>query len=153
MVNLGADIAANLPFLRAQAESRMTEVFQFFTVESVFDEDTLNDVATETVLLTTQGRLKVSTAQGRDVESGAQFPVVQRLEVHIPSTPQSPTAPSPWLLPGDDVLPAVSIGVGVRVRCVDSSADLSLVGREFRVSERPAAGQTTAHRFVVEEIS
>jgi len=143
-------LSAGLAAGRRQANARMTETFQFFTREMVLDEETLADVPTETVVLTTPGRLKVTASQGRDVEAANQFPTLERLEVHIPSTPSSPLAPSPWLLPGE-VIPAVSIPVGTLVRCIGSTADLTLVGREFRVSERPTAGQTTAHRYVVEE--
>lgn len=137
---------------RAQANARMTETFEFFTTELVFDEATLDDVPTDTVLHTTPGRLKVTANQGRDVESASQFPTVERLEVHIPSADSSAIAPSPWLLPGD-VIPAYTPSIGVLVRCIASSADTTLVGRVFRVSERFQAGQTTAHRIAVEEVS
>jgi len=117
---------------RAQANARMTETFEFYTTALVFNETTLDDDPTDTIVLTTAGRLKVTQAQGRDVESASQFPVVQRLEVHIPS--------------GSVVVP-----VGTLVRVTASTADVSIVGRKFRVSERPQAGQTTAHRYAVEE--
>lgn len=152
MVNLGADIAATLPFLRAQAESRMSEVFQFFTRTVTPNEDTLEDDVTETEIARVPGRLKVASNVAASVESGGQFPVVERLEVHVPVDAVMPLVPSPWLLPGE-LVPSVSVPVGTFVRCIDSSVDASLIGREFRVAEMPSGGQVTARRMVVEEVS
>jgi hypothetical protein len=125
-------LAGILGMGRALAESRMTETLQFFTVALVFDGDTLDDVETETsVGATTPGRVKFTQSQGRDVEAGAQHPVVQRLEVHVPTGSRD-------------------VPVGTHVRVTASTADSLLVGNVYRVSERPAAGQTTAWRYAVE---
>lgn len=117
---------------RAQAEARMTDTVEFFTTALVQVPGTLQTIPVETSQGSTVGRVKYLVSQGRDVESGAQFPVVQRVEVHVP-------------VGSVDVLP------GVFVRVTASTADASLVGRVFRVAERPQAGQTTAWRYAVEE--
>lgn len=145
-------ISGVLSMGRRQANARMTEVFQFFTRAIVPNEDTLEDDVTEAEVARVPGRLKVTANQGRDIESGGQFPVVERLEVHVPVDAVMPLVPSPWLLPGE-LVPSVSVPVGTFVRCIGSSVDVSLVGREFRVAEMPSGGQTTARRFVVEEVS
>jgi hypothetical protein len=127
-------IADALTYGRSMAEARMTETLQFFTVALVFDEDTKDDVETETnVGATTPGRVKFTQSQGRDVEAGAQHPVVQRLEVHVPTGSRD-------------------VAVGTHVRVTASTADSLLVGNVYRVSERPAAGQTTAWRYAVEYV-
>lgn len=124
-----------LAFGRAQAEARMTETLQFFTSETEFDEDTKDDVTTETnVGAPTVGRVKFGQSQGHDVEAANQHPVVQRLEVHVPTGSRD-------------------VPVGTLVRVTASTADSLLVGNVYRVSERPAAGQTTAWRYAVEEAS
>ena len=151
-MNLGYDIANELPVLRDQAISRMTEVFQFYTTVTVTDPETLEDVTTETVSDTTIGRVKFPTGQPQDVESAGQFPVVQRVEVHVPLYAYSAVFSSPWLLPGF-ILPAAFASVGQLVRCVDSSADASLIGRVFRVAGAPPGGQVTARRYPVTEVS
>jgi len=145
-------ISGALSMGRRQANARMTEVFQFFTRTVTPNEDTLEDDVTETEVARVPGRLKVTSNVAASVESGGQFPVVERLEVHVPVDAVMPLIPSPWLLPGE-LVPSVSVPVGTFVRCIDSSVDVSLVGREFRVAEMPSGGQTTARRFVVEEVS
>lgn len=128
-------IADVLTYGRAMAESRMTETLQFFTSATEFDDATLNDATTETnVGATTVGRVKFGQSQGHDVEAGNQYPVVQRLEVHVPTGSRD-------------------VPVGTLVRVTASTADSLLVGNVYRVSERPAAGQTTAWRYAVEEVS
>jgi hypothetical protein len=136
MVNLGYDIAQNLPFLRAQAESRFTETFDFFTsVEGEPDPDTFEPTTVETIVAAdVAGRFKSANTQGQDVESGVQFPVLGRREVHV-------------------AVGAVEVVPDMFVRCTASTVDAGLVGRVFRVAERPSSGQVTAWRIPVEEVS
>jgi hypothetical protein len=121
---------------RRQAEARFTETFTFFTTEEgEADPVTFEPTIIETPVATEiPGRFKVSNTQGRDVESGAQYPVVGRREVHV-------------AVGAVDVLP------GVFVRVTASTADEGLVGRVVRVADRPASGQVTAWRYPVEEVS
>lgn len=128
-------IAGALGLGRNWAQARFTETFTFYTESESTDPVTLDPTTVETVVAAgVAGRLKFTNTDGRDVESGAQFPVVSRREVHV-------------------AVGAVDAAPGVLVRCVSSTVDPSLVGRVFRVSDRPQAGQTTAHRFPVEEAS
>lgn len=128
-------LSGALAFGRAQAEARMTETLQFFTAARTLNESTLVDEDVETnVGATTEGRVKFGATDGRDVEVGGQHPVVQRLEVHVPTGSRD-------------------VPVGTRVRVTASTADSMLVDNVYRVTERPAAGQTTAWRYPVEQIS
>lgn len=120
---------------RAYAEARFTETVQFYTVSKTFNETTLAEVEVETnVGAAVSGRIKSGQAQGRDVEAANQFPVLQRLEVHVATG-------------------SVDAPVGAHVRVTASTADAMLVGTVYRVSERPQAGQTTAWRYPVERLS
>lgn len=124
-----------LAFGRAQAEARMTETLQFFTSATEFDGDTKDDVTTETnVGAPTEGRVKYGKAEGHDVEAANQHPVVQRLEVHVPTGSRD-------------------VPVGTFVRVTASDVDDLLVGNVYRVGERPEGGQTTAWRYPVTQVS
>ncbi|MDR7189778.1 hypothetical protein J2Y46_002604 [Microbacterium sp. BE35] len=128
-------IAGTLGLGRNWAQARFTETFTFYTESESTDPVTLNPTTVETVVASgVAGRLKFTNTDGRDVESGGQFPIVSRREIHVG-------------------VGTVSAAPGVLVRCTTSTVDPSLVGRVFRVSDRPQAGQTTAHRFPVEEVS
>lgn len=135
MVNLGADIAAALPELRAQAESRMSETFEVFTSERVLGGDG-KYVTTETpVYEDVRGRLKVPTLTVSEREQGAQVPAIQDVHVHVPvgATPL--------------------VEVNHMWRCTASDSDVSLVGRVWRTKGSHQAGQVTAHRYPVEQVS
>lgn len=119
---------------RAQAEARMTETFVFFTESTTVDDDTLETVTVESVLWTGVGRWKLSDTIGSESDPGGQFAVVGRREVHVP-------------------VGAVEALPGTLVRCTASTADDGLVGRVVRVSDRHTAGQVTAWRYPVEEIT
>jgi len=135
-VSLGQDIDATLPFLRGQAESRMKETVTFSRVtgEVTTDPDTLEVVEVRETVATTVARIKYRTLNVQDRDQGTQLIALQSPEVHVPFG-AAPTVRT------DD-----------RVQ-VTASDDPTLVGRLFRVTGRPQAGQTTAHRFPVEEIS
>jgi len=118
---------------RRMAETRFTESLRFFTMVEGTDPDTLEPTTVETVIGTVPGRVKVTAVQGRDAESAGQYPVVSHREVHV-------------------AVGAVEAVPGVFVRVVSSSVDAGLVGRVFRVSDRPSMGQVTAWRYPVEEV-
>lgn len=134
MVSLGYDLAQHLPGLRREAESRFTETVVFFTASEETDPETLDVVAVESPIGETAARVKVNATQRRDVESGGQHPVLSRLEVHV-------------------AVGSVDAPTGSFVRVVASTADSSLVGNVYRVSEPHAAGNVTAWRYPVEEVS
>jgi hypothetical protein len=134
-MNLGYDIAGALPEFQSQARSRFTETFTFFTAAEGIDPVTLRPTYVETILAANiAGRIKFSNTQGNDVESGGQFPVVGRREVHV-------------------AVGSVSASPGVFVRVTASTADAGLVGRVLRVVDRSAGGQVSAWRYPVEEVS
>jgi len=114
------------------AEARFTESLRFFTVVEGTDPETLEPTMVESVIGTVPGRVKVTAVQGRDVESAGQYPVVSHREVHV-------------------AVGAVEAVPGVFVRVLASSVDAGLVGRVFRVADRPSMGQVTAWRYPVEE--
>lgn len=134
-MSLGSDIAATLPFLREQAASRFTETFDFFTEADGTDPVTLRPIIVEAAVTSgVAGRMRFTDTQGEDAESGGQFPVKARQEVHVG-------------------VGAVVALPGVMVRIVGSTADPSLVGRRFRISDRAQGGQVTAARYPVEEVT
>ena len=120
---------------RAQAEARFTETFDFFTAVEGIDPVTLEPTSVETPLTAgIAGRLKFTNTQGNEAESAGQYPVIGRREVHV----------------GVGTVLALP---GTLVRCIASTADVGLVGRVFRVADRPAGGQVTAYRYPVTEVS
>jgi hypothetical protein len=120
---------------RAQAEARFTETFTFFTEEESTDPVSLEPTTVETVVSAgVEGRVKNATTEGRDVESGGQFPVLSKLEVHV-------------------AVGSVDVADGVHVRVTASTVDDGLVGAVYRVSEPPAKGQVTAWRYPVTQVS
>jgi hypothetical protein len=79
-------------------------------------------------------RVKYADQQVAVSEDAGQLVAAQRIVLSIPTA-------APALFEGDEVL-------------VDAStADSLLVGRSYRIDGRPAAGQTTAHRYPVSELS
>ena len=134
-MSLGYDVAAQLPYLRSQAESRFTETLTFFTAEESTDPITLDPVTVETPVATGKpGRVKYTGTQGQDVEAGGQYPVITRPEVHV-------------------AVGSVDVAPNVFVRVTGSTADAGLIGSVFRISEPCPKGQVTAWRYPAEEVS
>jgi len=132
-VNLGYEIGQGLPSLRRQAESRFTERLKFFTATETTDPATFEVTTVETNVGTVPGRVKMASFQGRDPEVAGQYPVVSRLEVHV-------------------AVGSVNAPPDTFVRVLASTMDPGLVGRVFRVSDRPSMGAVTAWRYPVEEV-
>lgn len=132
---LGDDIAAALPELRAHAESRMTET----ATVGVYVEGTDVITGDPTRVLQTQryagkGRLRWAS---RDVSA------------HVgPGQPMSVQEPY-WSVPYGT--PRLQVDDEVVVTA--SAADPLLVGRRFRITGAPVAGQVTAHRYPIEEVT
>lgn len=132
---LGWDIAAVLPELRAQAESRMTE----------------------TVLV---GKFR----DGSDPATGAATRVLVterysgKARVRYPSYAVAEMSPASQPVAQQDVIVSLPVGSGPvfegdEVLVTASTVDPNVVGRRFRVKGQPAAGQTTAYRVPVIEQS
>lgn len=136
MVNLGYDIAAQLPYLRAQAESRFTETLDVFTIEDVLDEATGLYTPTEVVAYSgVSGRVRYPTLTVSERAQGSQVPAIQDVTIHVSvgSTP--------------------NVAVNHLWRVTASTSDASLGGRVFRTKGESQAGQVTASRYPVERVS
>ena len=122
---------------RSRAESRMTETVTFYRVTGTHrDPDTLLDVEDRLDLhVGIPARMKLSTLTVSERNIPGQQIAVQSPEVHVPvgATPN----------------------VKVDDYCIvtASTADASLVNRKMRVAGKPQAGQVTAHRYPVSEVS
>lgn len=119
---------------RAQLERRMTE-----TVEVGNFEDDVAADGTPIRVLTTEryagkGRIKYESLTVSDSDRSSQIVTVQRPVLSIPTG-------SPLLHEGDEV------------NVTASQADDVLVGRSFTVAGNPQAGQTSAHRYPLKELS
>lgn len=119
---------------RERAEQRMTDRLQFFTREVSSPAPTYEPVANVTVIGSTKGRVKAVARDARDARVAGQSPVVAKLEAHVP-------------------VGSFLVGASVFVRVLESAEDPHLVGREFRVIDRPEMGQVTAWRYPVESTS
>lgn len=133
-MSLGSDIAAALPGLRAEAESRMGELVQVGRFADGVDEATGDPTW---VIVTERYAGKARIRWGSREVTNANAP-------SMPITVQEPYLSVPFGTPrffdNDQVL------------IVASADDPILVGRRFRVQGYPAAGQVTAHRYPLEEL-
>jgi hypothetical protein len=120
---------------RVHAEARMTETIRFYSVTgTVVNPTTLVSVDTTVEHYNGPARVHYPTSAVQQTDPGNQFVALQDLTISIPASSAA--------------VPADAIGV-----VSASTTDASLVGRKYRVKGAPAAGQVTAHRFPVEEIS
>lgn len=134
-MTLGYDIAQALPSLRAEANSRMTETVQVGRFTDSTDPTTGNPVRT----LTTErynniGRVRYGSGDVRE-SAGSGGPVSEQ---------------SPYLS-----IPHGSARCfeGDEVEVTASTADDLLVGRRYKITGNAVAGQTTAHRYPLEDLS
>lgn len=130
---LGETLAAALPSLRAEAESRMTEVVRIGVLVETEDLDTLEVVQfLDPVVYDGKARIRFPQNPNAEVDAAGQLVVKQDAILSIPA--QTP-------------------GVLVDMRAVidASTADTALPGRVVRIKGFAASGQTTATRFTVEE--
>lgn len=132
---IGDTIAATLPELRRQAESRMLDTFTIsLPGDTVYNPTTQRDEETLTALFTTAGRVKAST-RVRDTEAGARPVVVTTRELHIPVDS-----------------PAVPVGAVAVPTYVHASSDPTLAGARLRLAGSAPGSQTTARRIEVTEV-
>ena len=134
-VTLQSAIDAELPFLRAEAESRMLDTWAIGTATTAYDDVVGEDVQTVTPLFTTKGRLKVSGNVVRDSEAGDRTVVTTRRELHIPVS--SPAAPT---------------NAVAECTAVHATSDPTLLGTIVRLAGPAPGSQTTARRLEVEEV-
>lgn len=131
---LGWDVDARLPELRAQAESRMTETVQVGVFGEGFDPET-GDTTRELLTERYAGVARVRYP-GTAVSTSDRVQVVAVTDIVL-SLPHG----SPVAFDGDEVLVTASTSDGV------------LVGKSFRVEGGVQAGQVTAHRYRVTELT
>jgi hypothetical protein len=130
---LGETLAAALPGLRAEAESRMSETVRIGVLVEDEDLDTLEVTnILDPVVYEGKARIRFPQNPSAEVDAAGQLIVKQD---------------------GVLSLPAETAGVVPDMRVVfdASTADPSLVGRVLRVKGFAVSGQTTATRFTVEE--
>lgn len=133
-MTLGADIAAALPGLRAEAESRMTET----VLVGIFRDGTDPETGDATHIIETE-----------------RYEGIARIRWNSREVSNSQGTGSPVAMQQ----PYLSVPFGTsrfftddQVECNDSP-DLLLVGRRFKISGTAAAGQVTAYKYPLEELS
>ena len=117
---------------RAWANSRMTQTWRVGTLVEVTDPLTLDVTKTIQAVYAGPARFKVTVSIPSVEEVPGQAVAVQDQELHLPSGTSG-------------------IETGMVAVCDACPEDQSLVGRVLRIKGAPAAGQTTAARFPVEE--
>ena len=142
MVTLQSAIAAELPYLRAEAEARMLDTFDIgvpsggYTYDPAANGGTGGDVETIEPLFTTAGRVKVGGGlAAREAEAGGRTVTTVIRELHIPVDSD-----------------AVPVGAVAVCTAVDPTSDPTLLGARLRLSGPAPGSQTTARRLQVEEI-
>lgn len=120
---------------RAFVAEGFTETLTFYRVEAgVIPDGQIDPVDVEIIIhADISGQVKFHTVQVSDREQAGQLIGVQQLTVKVAvgSTP--------------------NVREGHFCRVTASTADVSLVGRVFRIAGWPQGGQTTSHRYPVEE--
>lgn len=135
MVSIGYDIAQHLPGLRREAESRMTETVTVGIYTDATDPDTGNPMRTlTTTRYTGSGRIRYGSRGVVNINAPGQPATVQEPYLSVP-------VGSPRLIVGDDVEVSASVH------------DPLLSGRRYRIQGNASAGQVTAARYPLEELS
>lgn len=132
---LGDVLAGELPEFRRQAESRMTETVQFYTVSAVDDPVTFVSTLVELpVGEPTRARLRSDGRSSRELAVVGQVAALNSLVLSVP-------------------VGSVLVGADVFARVLDSSSDSGLVGVVVRTLFEPTLGQVSAWRYPVEAVS
>ena len=137
-MSLGADIAAQLPGLRAQAESMMVSagVVRRATGELTEDPVTLEQIPVYATVYTGVGRYKAANTQaGRSEVPGAIV------------VDQSATLSLPVGAPG-----AGNVRLNDIWECTANPFDASLIGKKVRITGVHSQTHATAHRYPVEDV-
>lgn len=131
-MSLGYDLARGLSVLRAEAESRMTETVTGGLYEDGHDQ---GDATSALVTERYSGKARIRYASRAVLNAGQTAPLaVLEPVLSIP-------VGSPELFDGDEVVVTAS------------TDDVALVGRRYKVQGRGNAGQTTAHRYLLQELT
>ena len=116
-------------------EDSFTETITAGVFAKTVDPDTLETIRTMvTEIYTGAALVKYPTLTVSEREAGGRQYAAGDIVVKLPI--------GAFLLPLDTV-----------IIVDDSSADPSMIGREYRVKARPQSGQVTSHRYPVEETS
>lgn len=130
---IGADVAAALPELRAQAESRMSEtVVAGWLVDGTDPNSGEPTQVVQAPAYEGPGRIRWASSTVSDAQGSGEPISVQEPVLSIP-------VGSPRLLDGMAVVVSAS------------TVDGLLVGRVFTVQGSPVSGQVTAARYLLEE--
>lgn len=137
LVSLQAAIEAELPYLRAEAESRMVDTVDIKVATGgwVYDEDAGKDVQEFTLLFSTPARIKSGGVVAHDSQAGDRTVVTVTRELHIPVA--SAVVPD---------------GAVAFVTAVSATSDPTLLNARLRVAGPAPGSQTTARRLQVEEV-
>jgi hypothetical protein len=133
-VTVQAGIEAELPFLRAEAESRMLDTWTI-GADVGWTFDGTDDVQTVTPLFTTKGRLKSAGTVSQESQAGERTVVETRRELHIP-----------W---DSDPTPVNAVA---QCTAIGPLSDPTLLGIIVRLSGPAPGSQQTARRLEVVEI-
>jgi len=134
-VTLGADLAAALPELRAEAESLMLDTCTVSPVTGV-DEST-GAPTPGTAVYAGRCRFQTTEVQVSEPEAGGATYTVLSGRLHVPVAAFANPAP----------------GVDLVASCVTSANNPNLPGRMFRVTgPSPAKSLPTADRLPIEEV-
>lgn len=120
---------------RARATLLMTETVTVGVTSTTVDPITLNNVIVLTARYTGVARIKYPTLTVVESSTQGQALVSQQVQLHVP------------------VGVGLTIQEGDTVTVTASRADVSLLGRTFRVTGRSQAGQVTVSRYPLEELS
>ncbi|MFZ4843950.1 DUF6093 family protein [Mycetocola saprophilus] len=121
---------------RRLAVARMSETVEIgVEVEGPPDPVTLEPTNVMEVHYRGPARWKYPNLASFDRNAGGQQFTEQTLMVHLPTGA------------------ATEVATDDTVIVTASTADTSLIGRRGRIAGRPQSGQTTAHRYPVEELS
>lgn len=133
-MGLAEDVLGELPFLREQAESLMTEVADIgsLTYEQGPNLETIETISAPVY----SGRCRLKWQQMRTTDTDVAGQMASESSVVLK-------------------LPIGTTGVheGMMVLVSASTVDPSLPGRRFRIAGTPQSGQVTALRFPVSEES
>lgn len=122
---------------RSMAAQRFTETLTFFAeTTGAIPEGSIDPAIVETTIhADVAGQVKFPSLQVSDREQAGQLFAAQQIVAKV----------------GVGAAPNVRPDHFVRVTA--STVDTSLVGRKFRVTGWPQGGQTTSHRYPLEEVS
>lgn len=133
MVTLGGDISAALPQLRAEAESRMSESVIVGSFKDGTDDNGDAIRVPDQSRYSGIGRIRWNSREVSNSQATGSPVAVQEPYLSVP-------------------FGAARLFTDDEVEC-SGSTDPLLVGRRFKISGGASAGQVTAYRYPLEELS